>query len=133
LFDRSWYGRVLVERVEQLCPEDTWRRAYAEINALEAQLVDSGVVVVKYWLALSKEVQLARFRERENTPFKHYKITKEDYRNRKKWDAYQRAASDMFDRTSTREAPWTLVPANDKYFARLQVLQTLVEAIERAL
>ena len=133
VFDRSWYGRVLVERVEGFCSEDAWKRAYSEINAFEAQLIESQVILVKFWLAISQDKQLERFRDRERTPFKRHKITPEDYRNRSKWDAYQTAASEMFDRTSTRAAPWTLVAANDKYFARVEVLRTLVRVIEQAL
>jgi AMP-polyphosphate phosphotransferase len=131
IFDRSWYGRVLVERVEGLCSEYDWQRAYAEINDFESQLVDSGVLLLKFWLAISKEEQLVRFKERERTGFKRYKITREDYRNRKKWDAYTLAANDVFDRTSTDEAPWTLVSAEDKHHARITVLRTVVEALAR--
>ncbi len=133
LFDRSWYGRVLVERVEGLCTEFDWMRAYGEINDFEAQLIENGTVVVKFWLAISKEEQNKRFRAREGTPFKKWKITPEDYRNRKKWDAYQLAVSDMIDATSTEVAPWTLVEANDKHFARIKVLKTLVKAVEARL
>ena len=125
IFDRSWYGRVLVERVEGFAPEADWMRAYTEINDFEHQLARSGVVVVKFWLAVTKDEQLKRFKERERTPFKHFKITEDDWRNRKKWDAYHRAACDMVDRTSTTQAPWTLVPSNDKYWARIHVLKTL--------
>ena len=133
IFDRSWYGRVLVERVESFCQEADWMRAYGEINDFEEHLVDNDTVVVKCWLQISKDEQLRRFKEREETPFKQHKITDEDWRNREKWDAYNVAVADMIDRTSTQVAPWTLVEANDKYFARLKVLRTLCEAIERAL
>ena len=133
LYDRSWYGRVLVERVEGLCSREDWLRGYSEINDFEQQLTDHGIVVVKFWLAISKHEQEQRFAERTRTGFKRFKITKEDYRNRKKWDAYEQAALDMFDQTSTDEAPWTLVEANDKQYARLKVLSTLVRALERAL
>ncbi|HSO07854.1 MAG TPA: polyphosphate:AMP phosphotransferase [Pelomicrobium sp.] len=132
IFDRSWYGRVLVERVEGLCTEADWLRAYSEINDFEHQLAEHGIVLVKFWLAITKDEQLERFREREKTPFKRFKITPEDWRNRKKWGAYEQAVCDMVDRTSTDAAPWTLVAANDKLHARVQVLRTLVEAIERA-
>jgi len=132
IFDRSWYGRVLVERVEGFCSPNDWGRAYDEINDFEHQLHKSGIVVVKFWLAVSKEEQLRRFKEREQTRFKRFKITSEDWRNRKKWDAYVDAASDMIDRTSTSYAPWTLVAADDKHFARKTVLTTLTEAIKRA-
>jgi AMP-polyphosphate phosphotransferase len=133
IFDRSWYGRVLVERVEGFAAEHDWMRAYPEINEFEHQLADSGVVVVKFWLAISKEEQLKRFRDRENVSFKRFKITEEDWRNRKKWAAYETAICDMVDRTSTEAAPWTLVEANNKYYARIKVLKTLTQAVERAL
>ena len=132
-FDRSWYGRVLVERVEGFAEEADWMRAYREIVDFEESLVRSGIVVVKLWMAISKQEQLARFRAREKTPFKRFKITADDWRNRKKWDAYQRAVCDMVDRTSTDPCPWHLVEANDKKWARVKVLQTICEAIEKAL
>lgn len=133
IYDRSWYGRVLVERVERYCSEPDWMRAYGEINDFEAQLVKNKIVVVKYWLQISKEEQLARFKARESTPFKKHKITQEDWRNREKWDAYRMAVNDMIERTSTNEAPWTVVAANDKYLARLSVLRTLVDALDAAI
>ncbi len=133
IFDRSWYGRVLVERVEGFCKTDDWMRAYSEINDFEEQLVRSRVVLVKLWLQVSQEEQLRRFKEREAIPFKRFKITAEDWRNRDKWDGYQRAVCDMVDRTSTEIAPWTLVEAEDKYYARVKVLRTLCEAIEKAI
>lgn len=133
IFDRSWYGRVLVERVEKFCTEADWMRAYGEINDFEEQLVTSGTVVVKFWLAITKDEQLRRFKEREKTGYKRFKITEEDWRNRKKWDDYVRAVCDMVDRTSTEIAPWTLVEANDKNFARIKILKTLCERIEAAL
>ena len=133
IFDRSWYGRVLVERVEGFCTPEEWLRAYNEINDFEEQLVDAGVVVVKFWLSIDKETQLERFRERENTPHKRFKITEEDWRNREKWDDYSNAVTDMVDRTSTEIAPWTLVEANDKRFARIKVLRTLNDALEAAI
>jgi polyphosphate:AMP phosphotransferase len=133
IFDRSWYGRVLVERVEGFCAESDWRRAYSEINDFEAQTIGNGAVLVKYWLAISQEEQLRRFKEREATSFKRFKITDEDWRNRKKWGAYETAVCDMVDRTSTDIAPWTLVEANNKYAARIKVLKTLVKAIEAAI
>jgi polyphosphate kinase 2 (PPK2 family) len=131
IFDRSWYGRVLVERVEGLCSEDDWMRAYNEINDFEAQLVGGGVVVVKFWLAIGRDEQLARFEAREKVEFKRFKIGEEDYRNRNKWEAYAEAVNDMVERTSTEICPWTLVEANDKHFARIKVLRALVEAVER--
>jgi polyphosphate kinase 2 (PPK2 family) len=133
IFDRSWYGRVLVERVQGFCSVDDWTRAYDEINQFEEQLVKSGVIVVKFWLQIGKDEQLARFRERERTSFKRFKITPEDWRNRRKWADYERAVCDMVDRTSTELAPWTLVEANDKRYARVKVLKTLVARIEDAL
>ena len=133
IFDRSWYGRVLVERVEKFCSEQDWMRAYHEINDFEEQLVESGAIVTKFWLTITKDEQLKRFREREKTPFKTFKITEEDWRNRKKWNDYQRAVCDMVERTSNDLAPWVLVPANDKYSARIQILKTLCERVEAAL
>ncbi len=133
IFDRSWYGRVLVERVEGFCSEADWMRAYSEINDFEAQLARHNMVVSKFWLTISKEEQLSRFKEREKTGFKRYKITDEDWRNREKWDAYEQAICDMVDRTSTENAPWTLVEANNKHFARIKVLKTLCEQIETKL
>ena len=133
IFDRSWYGRVLVERIEGFCTPDEWLRAYTEINDFEEQLVDAGVVIVKFWLSIDKETQLARFKEREDTPHKQFKITEEDWRNRDKWDDYGHAVADMVDRTSTEIAPWTLVEANDKRFARIKVLRTLNDALEAAI
>jgi polyphosphate:AMP phosphotransferase len=132
-FDRSWYGRVLVERVESFAAEADWQRAYAEINEFEQALARHGIVVVKFWLAISKEEQFRRFKGREKVAFKQFKITAEDWRNRKKWDGYERAVCDMVDRTSTSVAPWTLVEANNKYHARIKVLKTLCRALENAL
>jgi polyphosphate:AMP phosphotransferase len=133
LFDRSWYGRVLVERVEHLSAPGEWMRAYAEINQFEEQLTQGGVIVVKFWLQLSKAEQLRRFRAREHTPFKRFKITRDDWRNRKRWNDYEIAVCDMVDRTSTMLAPWTLVEAEDKRYARIKVLKTIVHRIEAAL
>ncbi|ANQ85998.1 hypothetical protein dqs_2970 [Azoarcus olearius] len=133
VFDRSWYGRVLVERVEGYCAEADWMRAYAEINDFEDQLVAAGAVVVKFWLAISKDEQLTRFKAREAEPHKRFKITEEDWRNRDKWDHYAQAVCDMVDRTSTEIAPWTLVEADNKYFARLKVLRTVCAALSAAL
>ncbi|MBI5615772.1 MAG: polyphosphate:AMP phosphotransferase [Gammaproteobacteria bacterium] len=133
IFDRSWYGRVLVERVEGFCAEADWLRAYSEINDFEHELAQSGAVVVKFWLQISREEQLRRFKEREDVEFKRFKITEEDWRNRKKWDAYHRAVCDMVERTSTGLAPWTLVEANDKNHARVKVLRTVCERLEAVL
>lgn len=132
VFDRSWYGRVLVERIEGFCSQADWMRAYGEINDFEEQLHDAGVVVVKFWLSIDEQTQLERFQEREQIPFKRFKITEEDWRNRDKWDAYSEAVGDMVDRTSTEVAPWTLVEANDKRWARVKVLRTINEALETA-
>ena len=133
IFDRSWYGRVLVERVEGFCSQTDWMRAYSEINDFESQLVRHNIVVVKFWLTISKDEQLRRFKEREAIGFKRFKITDEDWRNRDKWDAYESAVCDMVDRTSTEIAPWTLVEANDKNFARIKILKTLCRQIESAI
>jgi AMP-polyphosphate phosphotransferase len=133
LFDRTWYGRVLVERVEGYCAVADWMRAYDEINQFEAQLVKSGIVVCKFWLQISKAEQLRRFEARKKTPFKQFKITPDDWRNRKKWGAYEQSVADMVDRTSTEIAPWTLVEAEDKRFGRIKVLRTLVESLSAAL
>jgi polyphosphate:AMP phosphotransferase len=133
IFDRSWYGRVLVERVEGFCAEADWMRAYAEINDFEEQLVSHRIVLSKFWLQISQDEQLKRFQEREQTSWKSFKITPEDWRNRDNWGAYEIAVCDMVDRTSTEIAPWTLVEANDKYYARIKVLRTLCDCIDAAL
>lgn len=133
IFDRSWYGRVLVERVERFCSEADWMRAYSEINEFEAQLNRHNIVVVKFWLTITKEEQLERFHAREQTGYKRFKITEEDWRNREKWDLYEMAVIDMVERTSTHYAPWTLVEANSKYLARIKVLKTMCEKIEERL
>ncbi|MCX9157714.1 polyphosphate:AMP phosphotransferase [Niveibacterium sp. 24ML] len=133
IFDRTWYGRVLVERVEGFCSEPDWLRAYTEINDFEHALDVAGVIVVKFWLQIDAEEQLRRFKEREAIDFKRFKITEEDWRNREKWDAYREAVCDMVDRTSTGQAPWTLVEANDKKHARIKILKTVCQRIEREL
>ncbi len=133
IYDRSWYGRVLVERIEGFCDTDDWMRAYGEINEFEEQLADSGAVIVKFWLQISKDEQLERFESRQKTGFKRHKIGPEDWRNREKWDGYQQAASEMIERTSTEYAPWTIVEANDKYHSRIRVLETVAERLEEAL
>jgi polyphosphate:AMP phosphotransferase len=133
IFDRTWYGRVLVERVEGFCTPADWQRAYSEINDFEHELADSGAIVVKFWLQISQEEQLRRFKEREQIAFKRFKITEEDWRNREKWDAYQLAICDMVERTSTGDVPWTLVESNDKNYARVKILRTLCERLEQAL
>ena len=133
VFDRSWYGRVLVERVEGFATEAEWRRAYVEINDFEAQLVEHGMVLAKFWMHVTEDEQLRRFREREQIPYKRWKLTDEDWRNREKWSGYERAVHRMVEQTSTRFAPWTLVEANCKRHARLKVLDTVADHIERAL
>lgn len=133
IFDRSWYGRVLVERVERFAAEKDWMRAYEEIRSFESQMAEHGAVVVKFWLSIDKEEQLARFEQREKVGYKRHKITEEDWRNREKWDAYAQAVHDMVDRTGTSSAPWHLIEANDKYFARVKVLETLGDRLEDAL
>ena len=133
IFDRSWYGRVLVERVRGLAPRRDWQRAYGEIVEFERQLVEHNVIVAKFWLALSREEQLERFAERDRNPLKRFKVDPEDWANRKHWNAYQNAAREMIARTDTTHAPWTVVPADDKRFARLQVLRALGDRIEAAL
>jgi polyphosphate:AMP phosphotransferase len=133
LFDRSWYGRVLVERVEHLATPAEWQRAYHEINQFEEQLVEHGSIVAKFWIHISPEEQLRRFKEREETPRKQYKITPDDWRNRDKWHDYELAVEDMVAHTSTARAPWTLVAGNSKYYARIQILKTLCKALRAAL
>jgi len=133
IFDRSWYGRVLVERVEGFAPPADWRRAFTEINQFEDQLIAHGIVLVKYWLHVTPDEQLRRFKERRQSPLKNWKITGEDWRNRKRWPAYEHAVNEMVERTSTHDAPWTLVEGNDKYYARIKVLQTLCDRLRRGL
>jgi len=131
MFDRSWYGRVLVERIEGFCSEHDWLRAYSEINDFEHELSAAGAIVVKFWLQISQAEQLTRFKAREDTPFKRFKITPDDWRNREKWAQYQQAACDMVERTSTGMAPWTVIESNDKNYARVKILQTLCKRLEK--
>ena len=133
IYDRSWYGRLMVERVEGFARPDEWGRSYAEINDFEQHLVDHGIALVKFFLHISPDEQLARFKERETVPYKRHKITQEDWRNREKWPAYETAINEMVARTSTAHAPWNIIPGNDKRFARVQVLETLVAALKRTL
>ncbi len=133
IFDRSWYGRVLVERVEGFCAEQDWMRAYGEINDFEEQLHEAGVIVVKFWLAITPDEQLRRFNERQETPHKQYKITAEDWRNREKWPQYEAAVGDMIDQTSTQVAPWHVVASNDKLWSRVAVLEALCDQLEAAM
>ncbi len=131
--DRSWYGRVLVERVEGFASDVEWKRAYREINEFEKLLIDDGTILIKLYLHITKDEQLARFKRREADPLKHWKISDEDWRNRKKWDEHNEAAHDMFGKTSTEEAPWHLIAANYKWYARLKTVKTVVTRLEKAL
>ncbi len=133
IFDRSWYGRVLVERVEGYAREDEWRRAYTEIRDFEEQLTGAGVLVIKFWLHIDPEEQLARFKAREKTAFKKYKLTEDDHRNRAKWGAYAEAVDEMVARTDTPAAPWRIIPANDKKYARVAVIETYLDALRARL
>lgn len=133
IFDRSWYGRVLVERIEGFASEVEWRRAYSEINDLEQQVSEHGIFLAKFWLHISKDEQLKRFHDREAIPYKRFKITSEDYRNRERWPQYEEAANEMIARTSTSYSPWHVIPANDKRHARVQVLKTVCKGLEKAL
>jgi polyphosphate kinase 2 (PPK2 family) len=133
IFDRSWYGRVMVERIEGFCSEDSWKRAYREINQFERQLVDFGTILFKFWIQISKEEQLARFEARAHNELKQWKLTDEDWRNREKWDVYEEAVNDMLLKTSTVTAPWTIVEGNCKWYARVKVLKTLVDKLSREL
>jgi polyphosphate kinase 2 (PPK2 family) len=133
IYDRSWYGRVLVEPIEGFCTDKEWQRAYGEINEFEEQLMDAGIIVQKFWLAISAEEQLRRFKDRQTTPYKQYKITEEDWRNRDCWDSYEAAACEMIEKTSVQKAPWTLVEANDKEWARFKVVKTLILRLTDAL
>jgi polyphosphate kinase 2 (PPK2 family) len=133
IFDRSWYGRVLVERVEGFAPLETWKRAYSEINQFERQLLDYGMIILKFWLQISQAEQLRRFKEREHTDYKSWKLTDEDWRNRGKWEDYEAAVEDMLLKTSTFGAPWTIVEANDKRYARIKVLQTVTDTLKQEL
>ena len=133
IFDRSWYGRVLVERVEGFAAEQAWKRAYKEINSFERELRDFGTILAKFWIHISREEQLKRFEERKATGYKAWKLSDEDWRNRKKWGVYEEAVEEMLVKTSTRTAPWTLVEGNDKYWARTRVLRRLVEVLSKEL
>ena len=133
IYDRSWYGRVLVERVEGFAHPHEWMRAYAEINDFEEQLTEHDTVLLKYWVHIDRDEQMRRFKEREKIPYKQYKLTEEDYRNREKWDEYEHAVNDMVERTSTEYAPWTLIEGNDKRYARIKALEVFCERLEKAL
>lgn len=133
IFDRTWYGRVMVERIEGFCTKEEWQRAYREINDMEAHLAHSGAIVLKFWMQIDKDEQERRFKERMENPLKQWKITDEDWRNREKWDLYEEAVNEMIIRTSTSYAPWIIVEGNNKYYARVKVLETVVNAIEERL
>ena len=133
LFDRTWYGRVMVERLEGFCKENDWQRAYTEINEFEKQLTDWGAVILKFWVQIDKDTQLARFQERQQNPDKQWKITDEDWRNREKWDQYEVAVNEMLQKTSTTYAPWHIIESNCKYYARIKTLRLLTETLEAAL
>jgi AMP-polyphosphate phosphotransferase len=133
IFDRSWYGRLLVERVEEFASNQEWKRAYREINEFERTLADDGAIIIKLYLHITKDEQLNRFKSREADPLKHWKITEEDWRNRRHWGENNQAAQDMFEQTSTGYAPWTVVEANYKWYARLKVLKTTIKALEAKL
>ncbi|MCL2199506.1 MAG: polyphosphate:AMP phosphotransferase [Defluviitaleaceae bacterium] len=133
IFDRSWYGRVLVERVEELTPPHIWKRAYREINEMEQHLVGHGMVMLKFWMHIDKDEQLRRFEDRQSDPSKAHKITEEDWRNREKWDLYEEAVDEMLMRTHTPHSPWIIVESNCKKHARVKVLQTVTDALEDAL
>ncbi|WP_342304446.1 polyphosphate:AMP phosphotransferase [Methanolobus sp. ZRKC5] len=133
IYDRSWYGRVLVERVENLCGNQEWKRAYREINEFEETLANYGTIIIKFWAHIDKEEQLKRFKQRENTSHKQWKITPDDWRNREKWNLYRDAADEMLQKTSTSWAPWTIVESNDKYYSRIKIFHTVIDRIEEEL
>jgi AMP-polyphosphate phosphotransferase len=133
IYDRSWYGRVLVERVEKFCSEAAWKRAYREINDFERMLVDDGTILVKLWIHITKDEQLDRFKRRAADPYKHWKIGDEDWRNRKRWDEHVKAAEDMFEKTSTDIAPWHVIAGNFKWHARVETLKIVTKALTKAL
>jgi polyphosphate kinase 2 (PPK2 family) len=133
IFDRSWYGRVLVERVEKLAEPNEWKRAFQEINDFEKELTDDRYIIDKFWLHISKEEQYKRFKNRESDPLKKWKITDEDWRNRQKWDQYVIAAEEMFEKTDAVAAAWHIIPANDKWYARIAVLKQMTKSIENHL
>ena len=132
IFDRTWYGRVMVERLEGFCTEDDWKRAFNEMNEFERQLTDWGAVVIKFWIHIDQDTQLARFTDRQNTPEKQWKLTEEDWRNREKWPQYEEAIDEMLQKTSTENAPWFIIESNDKKYARIKTLKIVIEALEKA-
>ena len=132
IFDRSWYGRVLVERIEDFASEEEWRRAYAEINEFEEMLTDSGILLMKFWVHITKDEQLERFKQREQIPHKQWKLTEEDWRNRERWGDYAQAVHEMIKQTSVTKSPWVLVENENKYFGRIKVLKAVCDALEKA-
>ena len=132
IFDRTWYGRVMVERIEGFCSENDWQRAYVEMNEFEKELVDAGTVIIKFWVQIDSDTQLARFTDRQNTPAKQWKITDEDWRNREKWDVYEQAIDEMIARTNTSFAPWHVLESVDKHYARIKALRIVVDTLEEA-
>ncbi|MCR5216273.1 MAG: polyphosphate:AMP phosphotransferase [Lachnospiraceae bacterium] len=133
IFDRTWYGRVMVERLEGFCSENDWKRAYNEMNEFERDLTDWGAIVIKFWVQIDKDTQLARFTDRQNTPEKQWKITEEDWRNREKWDLYEGAVNEMIEKTNTTFAPWHILESNDKKYARIKAMKIVIQAIEERL
>ncbi len=133
IFDRTWYGRVMVERIEEFTPEERWSMAYNEINEFESELMSDNTVILKFWLQIDKDEQLKRFEERQNTPEKQWKITDEDWRNREKWDAYEAAVDEMLHKTSTDYAPWHIIEANNKLYARVKIMEIIAARLEKAL
>lgn len=133
IYDRSWYGRVMVERIEKFCSEEQWKRAFDEINHFELSLSEWGAVIIKFWLHIDRDEQLVRFNERMNNEEKRWKITDEDWRNREKWDLYEEAVDDMLIHTHTENAPWVVIESNDKKHARVKVLNTVIKRIEHVL
>ena len=131
IFDRTWYGRVMVERLEGFCSENDWQRAYNEINEFEKELKDWGAVIIKFWVQIDKDTQLARFQERQNNPEKQWKITDEDWRNREKWDEYEVAVNEMLQKTNTEYAPWHILESVDKKYARIKALKIVIEEIKK--
>ena len=132
IFDRTWYGRVMVERLEGFCSEDDWKRAFNEMNEFERQLTDWGAVVIKFWIHIDQDTQLQRFNDRQNTPEKQWKLTEEDWRNREKWPQYEEAIDEMLQKTSTENAPWYIIESNDKKYARIKTLKIVIKALEKA-
>ena len=132
IFDRTWYGRVMVERIEGFCTTADWQRAYGEMNDFERQLYDWGAIILKFWIHIDQDTQLARFNDRQNTPEKQWKLTEEDWRNREKWPQYEEAIDEMLQKTSTENAPWDIIESNDKKYARIKTLKIVIKALEKA-